>query len=231
MIKFNNLGTKKSSEKKLYTLEEIDKMIEKHKNGELQSLEIYKAFEGFIFKYVCFLKYARHENSEDIKSLMKILKISPRGHIYTTIFSSWDETDLFSELYCIFLKCLNYYKKMPGKGFVGYIYNYFKFAVKKWLKNLSADALNHVKMISLDSKIEEIMAPEVKKFHNPCLIDMNILNQAEKYVLYLSYIKKIRTTFLAKKLITSRGILNTIKTQARRKLICSDYNIDDFIES
>ena len=218
---------------KIYTLEEIDKLINeyKDKHSKESSLELFKAFEGFILKYSYFLKYGKVKNNDkDLMGLVKILDIKDLSHNpIKKIFENWDFHDIFNELYLLFLKCINQFtKKKKGPYFAGFLYNYYKFMVKEWIQSLSKDVLNAVTTVDIENlpeiKEEEI---DIQEYDNICLTEKTSLTQFEKYILYLYYGKKQTESEISKLLGVGRVHVHRMKNKAKNKLLSSGIILDD----
>jgi RNA polymerase sigma factor (sigma-70 family) len=219
---------------KIYTADEVDCLIADYKQfpSNVVSLEIYKAFEGFIAKYTNFLKYGTYrDNDADLKGLMRMLNITDvaRSPVHN-IFASWSSDDIFNELYLLFLQCINkFVRRKNGPYFTGYLYAYYKFMVKTWISHLSQDVLNTVKMAEVDDMnvLEEELL-DVKEYENICLTEKSTLTQLEKLILHYHYGKRMSMNEIAELLDINRSYLNQLKNKAKDKLIDSGITLEDF---
>ena len=242
---------------KIYTIEEVDELIKKHKkyHDEESALELFKAFEGFILKYTYFLKNGHVKiNDKDLMSLAGLLGIKNyQNNPIKTMFDSWEIHDIFNELYLLFLICINQFvRRKEGPYFTGYLYNSYKYYVKDWISKLSEDILNTNKVylisdlnsdIDIDEnsdmftsskyrEMENVVFEDKKvdtiKYDNICFTEKTTLTNFEKYILYLYYGKKIRDKEIAELLGIRRLHVNIIRNKAKRKLIGSGIILDDF---
>jgi hypothetical protein len=220
---------------KIYTRKEIDELIAEYKKTPTPevSLEIFKAFEGFILKYAHFLKYRyikAFPKDKDLHSLMKMLNISDiHNSPILKIFDTWDFSEIFNQLYLIFLESIKLFtRRKEGPYFVGYLSQYYKFMVKEWIAYLSHDALNSVNthFIESDEDIEENYK-DIKEYENICLTEKTPLTQLEKYILYLSYGKKLTMDEISELLDIHRVYLQELKNKAKDKLLGSGIILDD----
>lgn len=220
---------------KIYTVKEIDDLIKSYKKtaDEKVSLEIYKAFEGFILKYAHFLKYGTIKNNDrDLMSLARILDIKDLSNNHVkNMFETWELYDIFNELYYLFLMSISRFVKIKnGPYFSGYLYNYYKYLVHQWIRSIKGDIMNNSNPISMENLPELEGEAEINaiEYENICLTEKTSLNQFEKYILYLSYGKKLTETEIAELLSVSRLHIHQVKNKARKKLITSGMLLEDF---
>ena len=223
-------------EKKLYTYDEINSLVTSYKNTGRKAYlaKLLKIFEGYIVKYTNFLKFGTFKRTD--KDLIMLINMvehsSSTPRIIQKIFESYTYDDIFNEISIMFIKAVNAFKqKENGPGFTGYIYCYLKFMVKKKIKEISSDILNTLK-VNFDTEYEfsdEVLENYESKIKNICFFDDEILNKFEKYILYLSYGKKISAREISKLLYTSRNKINNIKLISKNKLLNSGITINDFI--
>lgn len=218
---------------KIFTLKEVDILIQKYKKKPSKeiSLELFKAFEGFILKYTHFLKYGSIKNNDkDLLGLAKLLDIKDfSNNPIKKIFETWDLHDIFNELYLLFLKSINQFtKRKSGPYFTGYLYNYYKYMVKNWIQSISKDILNINKTIDIEN-IPEIGEEEIdiQEYDNLCLTEKTSLTQFEKYILYLYYGKKMTEQEIGDLLGVVRVHIHRLKKKAKNKLLSSGIILDD----
>lgn len=225
---------------KIYTLDEVDNLIQRYKKYEKKEdlSELLGAFEGFIVKYTCFLKYGRYTNNDrDLISLIGLLnpKNEDAINLIKNIFNSWEYEDIFNELNFIFIKSIKQFtKKKEGPFFAGYLYNYYKFMVKEWIEKISKDIYNRerVWIEDLDNikngKQDNI---EQNEYENLCLTKKTDLTQLEKSILYFHYGKKVSIANISEMFGLQRSYINRIKNKAKEKLLKSGITLDDFEKS
>jgi len=219
---------------KIYTLQEVDDLIYEYKktHNPKISLEIFKAFEGFIVKYAHFLKNGIYKKSDkDLMGLMRILNIKDTlNNPIKAMFNTWSSDDIFNELYLLFLKSINQFtKRKEGPYFTGYIYNYYKYLIKDWITELSQDALNSVHTTHMeDAENLTLPEPDLTEYENICLTEKTTLTQDEKYILHLYYNKKMTMDEISKMIGYDRVYLTKLKNQAKEKLISSGMLLEDF---
>lgn len=224
---------------KIYTLQEIDDLINKYKKTYKQKYlsELFKAFEGFIVKYAYFLKYGKcHGTDRDLIGLKKLLTCKGGDDpvfIITKIFEIWEYNDIINELNILFIKSVNIFtKRKEGPFFTGYLYNYYKYMVKEWIEKVSQDAMNYINRKNLDelncNDQMFLQEKDIPKYENFCLTEKTVLTQLEKNILYLHYGKKISIANIAKMFGINRSYANLLKKTAKDKLMNSGITFDDF---
>lgn len=221
--------------KKIYTNKEIDKLIHRYKKTKNRKTlkSLHDAFEGFILKYTFFLKYGKSKGSDkDLKDLSRILGIHGNNPVLK-IFNSWDETDIYNELFIKFVECIDKFKKIDkGPHFSGYIYNYFKYIIKEWIRKLSKDVLNNVNILSLsyiDIEHEKDIS-NISEYQHICFHEKLPLTRFERYILYLSYGKEMNDGEIASLLSTTRDNVNYAKNIGKEKLTKENITIDNFLK-
>jgi len=214
--------------KKLYTTDEIQQLILKYKKSPSSDLysKINDAFEGFIIKYAHFIKYNIHSNDKDLNEFASILESYNILKCIYNVFRTWDIEDIIGEFRIIFFECIKKYKDLNGPKFTGYIYNYYKYDIFKWLKKQLDDVMNsayinEVKDTNIDNEIIDL-------YEHICISDKTPLTSIEKYILYLSYGKQLDDTSISKLLNISRQLVNNIKIKAKKTLIGSGITLEDF---
>ena len=93
---------------KIYSTTEIDKLIKDYKTKKCPkaSLELFRAFEGYLLKYSYYIKYGNIKaKDKDLIALGHLLGFN-KNNIALCIFETWEFQDIFNELYLIFLKVL-----------------------------------------------------------------------------------------------------------------------------
>ena len=208
------------------------------KTKEKLTQEIIKEFSGYIHKFTIFLCNGKFSKKDrDINELLYILT-SKNGNYYHTIeiiksvLAHYTFEDVLSQLELLFLKCVKRYKKNEnGPGFCGYIYSYYKFEIKQWFKHISKDALNTAKIIHIDTtqyERYEYNETDKEKYENICFTDINIINNLEKYILYLSYGLNFTDQEISDLINIHRVRINNMKNSARKKLVNSEILMEDF---
>jgi len=210
---------------RIYTTDEINVLVKKYKRGNHPeaSLELFKAFEGYLIKYAHFIKYGSIKSTDkDLISLSCLLNINKdKNNAVMYIFETWEFQDIFNELYLLFLKCVNrFVKRDNGPSFVGFLYNYFKYTVKDWISYISKDALNNLNIEEFDGATiqQDCSFSYNTEYDNICLSSRVILSQEEKYILHLHYGVKMSLKGIAKLLGISRSSVTSIRDKAIAKL-------------
>jgi len=223
----------KDVDKRIYTPEEIDKLLFKYRNtgNNKYMAEILKAFDGFIYKYVRFLRFGHYKYTDkDIIHLISMLSASiPEKTVryINNLFADMEFEDVLSEIRLMFMKSVKkFVKKKNGPYFAGYLYNYFKYDVKAHIKYLSKDAMYHVNKSVKDTMKHETQ--ETTAYQNICFSSTNCLTQLEKYILYLCYGKKMNGEQVGNMLGMARSSITVIKNKAKYKLIQAGMMFDDF---
>jgi len=243
--------------RKKYTIEEIDDLLFKYRKYGKKDylLELFNAFSGYIAKYANFLKFGKFKpKDKDIICLIGMLNNKNSSESGTDairiIFQNYSYDDIKSDLGLLFLKNVKQFvKRENGPCFTGYLYNYFKFSVRDWIRKISSDVFNTLKIdfipdIINDMKLDWMTDDELlyddydsynnadeksDKFENLCMSDKTDLTNFEKYILYLSYGKKMRDYEIADIIDVQPMQINRIKLGARQKLVDSEMDLNDFI--
>ena len=221
---------------KIYTLEEINVLVNKYRETEKNEYisEIFRAFEGFIYKYVHFLKFGKYKESD--RDLIKLLGFFTGKHenpIYyiKKTFDSWEYEDVLNELNYLFIKMVHQFIQTKNTtSFTGFIYHHYKFIVKTLIQKTSKDVMNSMLKIEYLDEVdfmESLEDPTPTKYENICLLKKTDLNQLEKYIIYLHYGKKISINTIAQMLGLDRSSINILKKQAKSKLISSGITLQD----
>ena len=231
---------------KLY--ENYNKEVDEKKRKEYLK-ELMDSFEGYIFKFYNFLIYGHYkEKDSDIKSLVNMISNSNHSkavNLIQKILSGYSEDDILSRLQLIFLKCVRKYEQQEnGPGFTGFLYNYYKYEVRDWIRDLSKDPLNKVStlresdfeedkngvfsdIISIKSVNYSEQSQKMSKYSNICFVENFNLTNLEKYILYLRCIKGFSDKEISELLNVTRPYINIIKNKSIRKLEDTNYSIED----
>ena len=192
---------------KLYNVIEIDRLVKNYKRTKDSKVlnELINAFEGFIIKYANFIKYGRYNPSDtDIQGMMKILSSKNCNSItfLKSLFEKWEYNDILNELKCLFIKSVTQFtKRDKGPFFVGYLYQYYKYMIKSWIRYLSKDVLNNLGLETIPQHYQLEDKSDVQLYENICLSEKIKLNQLEKYILYLHYGKRISRVIIFHRMI------------------------------
>lgn len=213
--------------------EEMDKLVQKYKDttDESKKARILKtvldAFEGYILKFANFLEHGRCDKSDaDIQHLIYMISFRSSDcdltyrDVLNNVLQSYTRDDIVSELQLNFIRCVDLYEKREGgPGFSGYIYNYYKFTVKNWIRALSKDALNTIPVYRFEESIHDTVYVESMDFMNNLCFNENInLSNLEKYVLFLYWDKGLYDKDIARILNVSRQWVQLIRHQGEHKL-------------
>jgi len=237
--------------RKKYTIEEIDDLLFKYRKygKEEYLLELFNAFSGYVTKYANFLKFGYFKaKDKDIIGLIRMLSDKNNNKsgtdVIRMIFQNYSYDDIKGEMNLLFLKSIKQFvKKKNGPGFTGYLYNCFKFYVKRWIQKISSDVFNTLKIdfipdIINDLKLDWMTDDEFlyencdkknDEFENLCMTDKTDLTNFEKYVLYLSYGRKMPDHKIANIIGNHQQSIWRIKFYAKKKLNDSKINLEDFI--
>lgn len=221
---------------RIYTKEEIDVLISDYKKKPTEELaeQLLKAFEWFILKYAHFLKYRyvkSYPEDKDIHGLMSILNIKEiHNNPILAMFDTWDFSDIFNELYMLFMQSIvQFTRRKDGPYFTGYLYTYYKFMIKKWICQLSKDAMNSVNVMSIDDHENLEDSKEIHpQYKNICLTELTELSPDERMILFYSYQKKMTKREISELLGYGKTHIDDLRQRAKKKIIASGFILDDF---
>jgi len=227
---------------KRYKVKEIDDLIKKYQNEKSSDAqteylhELLCAFEGYIIKYVQFLKKGIvRAKDRDLKGLSNMFKSVTNTQdpidIIQNILINYSYDDVLAQLQLIFIQCVSRYTKQEdGPPFTGFLYAYYKYMIRSWLRELSKDALNTKDIEGIDSKdfmTSSECADQIKIFDHICMNDSDSLTSLEKYILYLSYYRSLKDEDIGTIIGLTRVQVNVIKNKCKAKLHDNQLEFDD----
>ena len=229
--------------------EYIDKLVNNYKTsrGEAKKAhlkDLLDAFEGYIMKYVNFLRYGSVSSTDnDIKQLVYMLKgpepTNVIGNIQHLLYS-YTKDDIVNQLQMLFIECVNNYEKQKeGPSFIGYLYSYYKFMIRDWFRDISKNAINHYSIApyvedcadlpnSKKGLWSELVEQQYNEYKNDlsdptrtniCFLNIKGLNNLETYILYLYYELGMSEEQIAEIINTSRPSISRIKNIIKEKLL------------